>query len=821
MNKNYQKKYWSKKQFTTQRGEDYQGYVGIFENNGYIFSTGEKLIKRNSYMTQFNSSNLFFDRILDEQMSLPYGKKEIKFHANDFLNRGTIKSILEKLQINNDFIYKYSTISDTLIPAVDDCTILSTIDNSHYVFVDEYGTQYTSVPADSNVIKHLQNAFIVNPNYDEKNNLENEDPKVYQLRYGDTPKSIYSSKIYKIPKTKYIIDLQNGKLKNYNLLQQKTTKTALDPTFYEQILEDGTVIHPKFNLDELQTSDIVITDVGTQKIKVTNEGVQQYYGDEKGENIKIVKKIRLLIFLAFKDKIVVLRYVYYPDDFYVNRYLGKSLDFTDESKDIIVIDSVDPSNKNSLKFLNIKDLRIRGNYLYVVDSKLDMVMRYDIEFIRRQQGVMSWDKRSVRLLDLLQGSGESKDAIYFNSPCAICADDQNIYVADKKNRCIKRYSNTFDYERTIRNGIFANQEIQTISINPYSFKMSNGVTISPNSLWVFSSTGSSLYVTVISDDRVAYSHRIQRIDLLDDKYTWKQQFKSVKFSFCDSNYYYLSTTKRVYKLHLSNPSYPFASLSYFKQRILISSMVWSLVPYPWHILPCGEDDSSVDVTWGYRPPSTSAQVLDNAAFALCGVDDYTIIDNQGNRSQFNGDIIFHIGTLYNQSKVDLYCKRNLCTFDQIPQGELSKMIKTSGIFLYNETSSFITSLTNTDFPCYILQDLRDLDQSQYVNPITFNKIVYKVIYNLINLKNHLIGRFWGAYNIDNIMVFDQLQYDDYFQQLRIQGDNDLYVHDNEPMSIMINRIFEKIYDLQETILDHMKSKYRSQGAFTNSSFRII
>ena len=70
----------------------------------------------------------FFDRILDEKLTLPYAKKEIQFHPNDFLNKGIIKSILHKLQSNNDFIYKCSTISDTLIPIVSDC--LNFISNS-------------------------------------------------------------------------------------------------------------------------------------------------------------------------------------------------------------------------------------------------------------------------------------------------------------------------------------------------------------------------------------------------------------------------------------------------------------------------------------------------------------------------------------------------------------------------------------------------------------------------------------------------------------------------------------------------------------------
>lgn len=96
--------------------------------------------------------------------------------------------------------------------------------------------------------------------------------------------------------------------------------------------------------------------------------------------------------------------------------------------------------------------------------------------------------------------------------------------------------------------------------------MEDGTILEPNSLWVFSTTGTSLHLHVISDNRVVFSHRIDSLEMLKDKFMWDEEFRSVKFSFCDSNYYYICTTKRVYKLHLSKPHYPFASLSYFKQR---------------------------------------------------------------------------------------------------------------------------------------------------------------------------------------------------------------------------------------------------------------
>jgi hypothetical protein len=67
------------------------------------------------------------------------------------------------------------------------------------------------------------------------------------------------------------------------------------------------------------------------------------------------------------------------------------------------METVDPANKNSINFLSIKDIRVNGNYLYVVDEKLSSVGRYDIEYIRTHQGVMGWNVKNIRLIDMLQG----------------------------------------------------------------------------------------------------------------------------------------------------------------------------------------------------------------------------------------------------------------------------------------------------------------------------------------------------------------------------------------------------------------------------------
>lgn len=300
-------------------------------------------------------------------------------------------------------------------------------------------------------------------------------------------------------------------MKQYSLSDQKKSKTSVDPIFYPQHYSDGSISDAKFNFNEIVNAEIVATDVGIQEVVVNSitGRIKAYDSFDEltdGDEIRKVKRVRLLMFIAFKTKIVVVSYVYYPDDYKCNLALGSTIDFNDNSRDILVLETVDPSNKNSLNFLELSDIRVKGNYLFVVDKKLNMVLRYDIEYIRVQQALTGWNIKNIRLLDILQGEGGIRDNIYFNSPCSICADDKNIYVADRANGCIKKFSEEFDYISTIRNGNFVDQDIQTISLNPYSFTLDNGVKLDPNSLWVFSSTGTSLYVHILNGKNVVYSH---------------------------------------------------------------------------------------------------------------------------------------------------------------------------------------------------------------------------------------------------------------------------------------------------------------------------
>ena len=331
---NYEKKYWSKNEFTL-NGKAYEGYVGIRKNNGYVFDTNEPLIKNNSFSARFNSSKNFFDRILNEEMGLPHSKKEIQYQNNDFLHQNTLKTIIKNLSENNDYIFKCCTISNTSLPAT-------------------------------------ENVLLYKPTL-----------KTVETETGAETRTIFERNILRGSS----VDAPAS-----NLLKELDNITASDMC---------ALFDPK---------------------------------DPDGE-------VTLLIFLGINGKIKIIKHKYYPHDIDKNK---SNLDLNDS----LTIDKVDISKGNSISYLNIKDLKIKDNYLYVVDDKLHMVVRYDIEFLRN---TLELDIKNIRLLDVLQGEGTVESKVYFKSPCAIDADDDFIYIADAGNGCIKKYTHSFDFVKTLYN----------------------------------------------------------------------------------------------------------------------------------------------------------------------------------------------------------------------------------------------------------------------------------------------------------------------------------------------------------------------------------
>lgn len=1122
----FEKKYWSNGEYALDKeGKNlFEGYVGIFNGNAYVFETGEKLTSLNTYIGRINTSTKNFDRTLSHELKLPYGKNDISFGANDFLYGGSIKAIVDKLQENNDYLFQNSIISNSTLPSANKCILFTSFydegstdairgklakgdfssdtfitklaeDDRFYPEVAEVEEYYTknTVGVPSSEITKDTNFITVDNKSDDTLSLDGMTPReawIYlngEPAYEDekvsenearsinpkTDSSIFALDEYSYsglaggytfsePSITHELTFSTEQLKNMwrDLEQRKTTdiseqinlkikslgfiaqgnladlrihenisaatvyevgyntsfvvhnfatpvdivvngeeviipltfaaevslatfdgkikfdtkyslgNSRIDISRYKYIPAARRNVHYSFGWKDEKTGDIKIappeytygylketeqwlkadspvlemnswgndtdfipSDKMTAEdvyVKMLNhvdsytyptlyktysyelfspirntayvskiysvnsytidedniipayKKLEEIYRDLDGEKknaydkvpevykqtkfvtvgedklwhnlnevtssdivIKSIDEINgkaeILIFLAFKTKLIIFRTNYYYREESKNfsetpirddeQYKDFIIDLRPQSvlkdgevQQYIEISRIDPDDSTSLEFINLNCVKVHNNMMYLVDNKLDMVLRYDIDYLVSELEPVenAFSFYSIKLLDVLQGSGSSTDKIYFNNPYAIATSDDRVIIVDRGNHCLKMYTPSLNFLKVIKNGPFSRFDIQTVAINPYPCIV-KGIEIAANSIWVASVQGTSIFITILEDDIVKVHGQVEDINLLQNDYTWVEEIRGITFSETHSNYFYLNTTKRIYKFHVSKPFSPLGSMSYFKQRALIGAMRWNAMRWPWHNLPLvyaqNEEDAAENVytelKWDYIPPSASLEILDNKCFCLTS------------SPKFEGDIIFHFGVLYNDYKMRKYIKEHkdefggYMTFYDIALGSLADMITSSAMLMYRESDSFISSLANENMKIYDSFKLEDGIENDYINALTFNKMVQSLVSNLLKIKNSLVGHYRAATTLDNIIAFDNIVLDDYFNNLKINRAEDYFIHDNEPMTIVVNRTFENILDLQEKILAKMQTEFMAAQSFVNNASRLI
>lgn len=1069
----YTKKYWSEGEYTTRNGEKYIGYVGIKDGKAYIFDIEEELIPGDAYITNINTSDFFIDRVLAADLKLPYSKSDIQFGANDFLYSSTVIDIAEKLQANNDYIFRNNILSDTTLPAVNECTIFSSKDKPLYLYQyrdDKYDLikmpkntvsieggkavidgktvkiammqnyNYSGAPDSTNVYNKInvtaetaynecytdgkpnakyssipyiaidrelfyesggvlsrynfnergfsgvtkndpffyskiekRDEYYINKNKDVIKIDENSEVDLEKVKYYKNPNFIYSDLKPIIDKNSSIIEIVNGYINNKNhtlipaiakcdkyrykyYIEGDKSKTIYygnindtylniknKPGFKSLVFEWNENTDPKPDWEEnyipmdYMTADDSLKDV--QKLKLNAEiklnfpsydncenfyeitdtdGVLHYFAGDSYipesidikyvsnpeyysktyiptpemtwddlynklvenklsnyEYIPYIDKINhsvtvsdatfdfdkvknadvciteisydetkkryatALGFLITEKQLAIIKFKQYIDNTFYNTEDYEAVFKSNNGEaNVVIIDRVDPSDNASLKFKELSSIKIYKDNLYLVDESLNMVLHYDIGYLLNSgvsgDGAEPFKKYSISLLNVLQGDGTKNDKVYFNKPHYINADDEYVYVVDRGNKSVKVFSHTLNYVKSLQNGYFAQHDIQAVASSPYSFKLENGTELSKNSVWIFSTQSNRFYLSILEGDNVVYYGQLESLKIDDDAYSWKEEIRSINFSSANSNYYYFSTTKRVYKFHATHPLCPFASLSYYKQHSLNSALIWSQISYPWNKIPslyAGISDDSVEtkLTWGYERPITSAEVLNNKCFALCGYDYYDKIEHNGALidKQFKGDLIFHFGVYYDNAAIAKFIENNNkkyrgdLTFDNMPSGDKIEMTKSVALFTYIEPDSYINAISDTMFKSYPKYNVTDNIGDEYINPLTFNKLIYQIVYNLIQIKEQIFGKFKGAANADGVVVYDAIIMDNYIDELKLIESSNYFVHNNEVVSITINRIFEDILTLQENIIKMMQTTFMSSQSFVNSTTKLI
>lgn len=223
------------------------------------------------------------------------------------------------------------------------------------------------------------------------------------------------------------------------------------------------------------------------------------------------------------------------------------------------------------------------------------------------------------------------------------------------------------------------------------------------------------------------------------------EFRRMCFSETDSNVFYLTTKSNIYKKFFSNPKKTFATFTRPKYG-QDPAFNWQFQTIKW---------GDMQIKWSYG----------------------------ANTKKFN---LFDISILnLNDGRDTLF------------------VLAESQILQFKEKTNYNTILKNTRLPYFRTNDVI-LNLSENVQALVFNKELYKIYSNIVQLKNNLKGRFYYKYD-----KYGDLNYNNYISlqdyeinKLNVSVDFDARINDNEIVVPQImNRIFEKIIFLENALFD--------------------
>jgi hypothetical protein len=223
------------------------------------------------------------------------------------------------------------------------------------------------------------------------------------------------------------------------------------------------------------------------------------------------------------------------------------------------------------------------------------------------------------------------------------------------------------------------------------------------------------------------------------------EFRRMVFSKVDSNVFYLITKSNIYKKYFSNPYKTFATFTRAKYG-QDPSVGWQFQTIKW---------KNMNIKWGYG--------LQNKKIEL-----------------FDGDILN-----LNDGRDSLFVLGN------------------SQLLFFREKTKYSSVLKNIELPYFKTSKVL-LNIEENVQALVFNKELYKIYSNIIQIKNNLKGRFYFKY--DN---YGDLNYNNYvslldeeINKLTILVNYDTKINDNEIVSPgVMNRIFVKIIELENLLFE--------------------
>lgn len=426
--------------------------------------------------------------------------------------------------------------------------------------------------------------------------------------------------------------------------------------------------------------------------------------------------------------------------------------------DIASVDSTyEQSLENILPLGNLGGVASNKTHLFVSDTTNNLVLKYDIRGYLNNDSSLA---NRMYISDVLGGKGSTDRQTNFNLPTKLAANEDYLAVYDSGNSIIKLYSSNLDF-------------IKTLSI----LQLKRGKDLEQFQCMGFDPDFKTLYVLTKANDNGVVLYRIntstrevERVKL-SDTIGNKEIIKSISFSDSDSNYWFYNTNKKIYKKYKTMPNSK--GIGSFDEGGLFRI------------------GDPVDRENRYNRVNVN---FENAGFLwnlflsdddqLLGEDERDVFTSFNILKGADGNDRFNILT-----------SKRFYFFDEPTYKGYKKVIK------------------NDNYDNYGVNGF-SLSPEEYIQVPVINNEIYKVVFDLLSLKNNIVGRFAGNYKGDDIILSDY----DYVSLADIKEDiiENYFVHFNEENIVgAINRVIKNVFETQLTLTNFIKVQPKNTTQTSN------
>jgi hypothetical protein len=435
------------------------------------------------------------------------------------------------------------------------------------------------------------------------------------------------------------------------------------------------------------------------------------------------------------------------------------------------------STQNELTFGSLFDISLSRNFIFITDELNSVIYKYDIGGYYNGDLALA-NKRN--LLEILGGDGPQGSKNLFKSPKHIASNDDVIIVNDSGNSVIKVFDLNFNFITRIGSIPLTREPVVALQINEFY-----------NNLYVFTreikSKKLNLYIIDLDCFRIQETYKDIAVPLQET-----ETIANVEFSKNNSDYYYICTDRQVYKLFVSKPNvligrYQELNTDYISGTKTVQS--GDKVGTESYLKE--RKASTPDNQWGIVSKSYSnGNWAWGAAAGTTYIDVYAIRDVYATTTTQVPNIV-----IFNDVYKGISFLPTSNNFDSVV------FITDGRIYFYNEPNEFKQVIKTNKLQKFGKINMT-LSSEEYIQASTINKELYKVVRDILVLKNNLVGRFTGEYDTSNIFTLTDYNYNLDFNSFSLIQPEDYYVHENEKALVtVINRAFRNILDLQEKLIN--------------------